>query len=600
MEKSNSTRGLDDKHSRDGDFEIYLKSGLPTSQVVSLLKSQNKDQKEIDAFVEKYEASKKKISKLIKKFVEKIELKYGHLDTPELMRKGIKFAAKHNFSGAEKDAFIRFVLKGDTEAQYLPYQELGYTEMSKFLGFSSFSGQTLSVKAPDHAALNEIARLYEASKPIHSAVRNNIVMYRSCSPDAVTGTFNREKHNVNLFIHPLIVALFLSKIDVLEKRMLYTNIGRLVVQRTQAYFQTQQGTDKQQLKFLNSNLSLNDLLPGELEADLELTYDIARDPNSLNYFSEETPMSNLLKRFTVQVELWKNVLSLRQGKFYSHGESFNVDDGIMGLHKVLSSYDWTYFDSPDLYKVHDEGTMLRKLLAVFSFRPTFTQISSFIHRTGLGYSNLGAGSRSTFINTPVCIIKLPVNIYGNNHTQPPVRLTSALTQSDWFIENKMVVPKNKSVIHSRKIIFFYVNRRHQTLNFANVDAGFRYLALPGTLTGMTGINTTELHFGDEITLGNDKFNLTSVVVLNPLLEGQLSTGCSSIVVCRPEPSIGRMRTSYLYYNPILASILFEKAGAYIRNDPISPINDHSNDPKTPGFVETARRYGTIFVYVNPN
>jgi hypothetical protein len=311
-------------------------------------------------------------------------------------------------------------------------------------------------------------------------------------------------------------------------------------------------------------------------------------------------MSNLLKRFNVQVELWKNVLSLRQGKFYSHGESFSVDDGIMGLHKVLSSYDWTYFDSPDLYKVHDEGTMLRKLLAVFSFRPTFTQISSFVHRTGLGYSNLGAVSRSTFINTPVCNIKLPVNIYGNNNPQPAVRLTSALTQSDWFIENKMLVPKNKSVIHSRKIIFFYVNRRHQTLNFANVDVGFRYLTLPGTLTGMTGINTTELHFDNDITLGNDRFNLTSVVVLNPLLEGQLSTGCSSIVVCQPDPSVGRMRTAYLYYNPILASISFEKAGAYIRNDPISPIPDHSNDPKTPGFIETARQYGTIFVYVNPN
>lgn len=600
MEKSNSTRGFDDKHSKDGEFEIYLKSGLPSSQVVSLLKSQNKDQKEIDAFMERYEASKKKINKLIKKFVEKIELKYGHLDIPELMRKGIKFAAKHNFSGAEKDAFIRYVLRGDTDAQYLPYQELGYTEMSKFLGFSSFPGQSISVKAPDHAALNEIARLYEASKPIHSAVRNNLVMYRTCSPEAISGEFKRDKHNVNLFVHPLIVALFLSKIDVLEKRMLYSNIGRLVVQRTQAYFQTQQDSGKQHLRFLNSNISLNDLLPGELEADLELAYEMALDPNSLNYFSDETPMANLLKRFNVQVELWKNVLSLRQGKFYSHGESFNVDDGIMGLHKVLSSYDWTYFDSPDLYKVHDEGTMLRKLLAVFSFRPTFTQISSFVHRTGLGYSNLGAVLRPNFVNTPICNIKLPANVYGNNRPQAPVHLMSALTQSDWFIENKMLVPKNKSVIHSRKIIFFYVNRRHQTLNFANVDIGFRYLSLPGTLSGMTGINTTDLVFTDEITLGNDKFNLSSVVVLNPLLEGQLSTGCSSIVLCPPDPTVGRMRTTYLYYNPISASIMFEKSGKYVTNDPISPILDHSNDPRTPGFYETARKYGTIFVYVNPN
>ena len=597
MEKMNTTRVYDDKSSKDDDFEFYLKSGLPSSHIASLLKTQGKDQKEIDVFMEKYESSRKKISKLIKKFVDKIEQRYGHLDVPELMKKGLKFASKHNFSQAEKDAFIRFVLKGDTESQYSPFQELDYTEMSKFLGFSSLPGQVINVKPTEQKFLDEIARLYEMSKPIHSAVRTNTMMYHSCAPEPLTATFDREKHNVNLFIHPLIVALFLPKIDALEKRMLFSNIGRLVVQRTQAYFFSQ---SKRQ-----THLSLNDLLPGELEADLELSYDIARDPNSLNYFSDESPMSNLLKRFAVQIELWKNVLSLRQGKLYAYGDSFNVDDGIMGLHKSLSSYDWTYFDSPDLYQVQDEGTLLRKLLAVFSFRPTFTQISSLVHRTGLGYSNLGAVARSTFINTPICNIKLPVNIYGNSTPQQPVRLTNALTQSDWFVENKMLVPKNKSVIHSRKVIFFYVNRRHQSVNFANIDAGFRYLSLPGTMSGMTSINTTELAFDNDLQIGNDIFNLSSVVVLNPLLNDQISTGCSSIVCCQPNPSDGYMRTTYFYYNPVGASIMYEHNNQhgqpeYVRNDPISPMLEHSNDGITPGFYETARKYGTIFVYVNPN
>ncbi|NBX75004.1 MAG: hypothetical protein EBQ92_00410, partial [Proteobacteria bacterium] len=444
MEKQNSTRGNDDKNSKDGDFEIYLKSGLPSSQIMQLLRTQGKDQKEIDSFMDRFEASKKKINKLIKKFVEKIELKYGHLDQPELIKKGVKFAAKHGFSEVEKEAFIRFVLKGDSNMPYLPYNELAYTDMSKFLGLQSFAGQTLNIKAPDHAGLNEIARLYETTKPIHSAIKNNISTYRDCAPDAVISSFDKDKHNVNMFIHPLIVALFLPKLEALEKRMLLSNVGRLVVQRSQAYFQT--NGDGKNTKYLNANLSINEILPVELEADLELAYDIARDPNSLNYFSEETPMSNLLKRFNIQIELWKNVLSLRQGKYYSRADKFDVDDGIMGLHKVLSTYDWTYFDSPDLYKVHDEGSMLRKLLAVFSYRPTFTQISSFFHRTGMGYSNLGAVSRATFVNTPICNIKLPANLYGGA-PQAPVPLMSALTQSDWFIENKMLVPKNKSVIH---------------------------------------------------------------------------------------------------------------------------------------------------------
>jgi hypothetical protein len=595
MEK-NTTRGVETKRSKDELLDFYLKVGLSIDQVEQLLKSQVKDQKEVDALMETYTPRIKKVQKLATKFRDKIVQRYGHLDTPELMKKGIKFASKHDLKEYEVEAFKRLVLTGDTETQYLPFQELEHTKMSKFLGFSSLAGQTLSVTPADYAPLNEIARLYELTKPIHAAVRNNVVLYRSCAPDAITGMYDKHKHNVNLFIHPLLVALFLPKIDVLEKRMLFSNIGRLVVQRTQVYFQTQEDTKKQVMKY--SSWNLNDLLPGELEADLELAFDIARDPNSLNYFSNETPMTNLLKRFTIQIELWKNVLSLRQGKFYSHGESFNVDDGITGLQKVLSSYDWTYFDSPELHQVQDEGTLLRKLLAVFSYRPTYTQISAFVHHAGYGYANLGAASRATFVNTPICNIKLPVNIHGDGAVGGHViNLANALTQSDWFIENKMLIPKNKSVIHSKKIIFFYVNRRHQSVNFANVDIGFRYVSVPGTMSGMTSINTTELAFADTMVIGNDNFVLSSVVVLNPLLNGQLSTGCSSIVCCQPNQQSGQYSPTYYYYNPLASGTMVEYNGDYVRNDPITIMFKNGTNIQNPTFIDTARKYGTIFTYV---
>lgn len=591
----NATRVEPSKNSKEDEFEFYLKSGLSTAQIVSLLKAQNKDSKDIDAFIEKYEASKKRIDKLVRKFAIKIEQSFGQLDVPELMTKGLKFAAKHDFSQAEKEAFIRLVLKGDTNTQYLPFQEMAYTEMSKFLGFSSMPGQVISVKPTDYAALNELATLYEATRPIHLAVRNNTAIYRSCGPEMLTGKFDETKDNSNLYIHPLMVALFGPKIDALEERMLYSNVGRMVVQRTQAYFQSQDA--RKQFKF---NFNFNDILPTEMNSDMALAYDIARDPNSMNYFSEDSPMTNLLKRFKVQIEIWKNVLMLRAGKFYSKSQSFTEDDGIMGLQKVLSVYDWTYFDSPDMYQVHDEGTMLRKLLAVFSFRPTFTQLSSFVHASGMGYTNLGAVSRSVFTNIPICNIKLPQSPLNSGMRHPSIKLENALTQADWYIENKMVVPKNKSVIHSRNIVFFYVNRRYQSVNFANVDMGFRYLAIPGSFTGMTNLNTTELEFEPTVRIGNDVFNLTSVVVLNPLLNGQISTGCSAIMCCQPDPTVGRTKTNYFYYNPIGVSTKFEKNGQFERNQPISYMYENSNDPITPGFYTTARQFGTIFVYVNPN
>jgi hypothetical protein len=119
---------------------------------------------------------------------------------------------------------------------------------------------------------------------------------------------------------------------------------------------------------------------------------------------------------------------------------------------------------------------------------------------------------------------------------------------------------------------------------------------------MTKINTTELAFGDSandlsVQIGNDTFNLVSVVVLNPLLDGQLATGCSSIVVSPVDYSIGRTRPTYFYYNPLGSSVLHEiSPGTFARNEPISLMPEHSADPRIPGFFETARKFGTVFVY----
>ena len=62
-----TTRSGHEERGKDTEFEFYLKSGLPSSQIVSMLELQKKDRKEIDAFIAKYDAARKKIAKLIKK-----------------------------------------------------------------------------------------------------------------------------------------------------------------------------------------------------------------------------------------------------------------------------------------------------------------------------------------------------------------------------------------------------------------------------------------------------------------------------------------------------------------------------------------------------
>lgn len=566
------------------DMEGYLQLDLPPQQLAIMLRKEGVDEKEIDARVEKAEAFKHKIKKYIKKFIDKIERKYGSLDIPELIKKGMKFAQKHNFTKTEERKFINYVMRGDVDTPYIPYQEMAYTDMSKFLGFSN-STSFMNIKPTDHATLEEISRLYHESVGIHTAIKNNLSLYKACAPEAITGKYDKDKHNIAEFIHPVIVALFLPKITSLEKRMLISNIGRMIIQRSHHLLR----------QFHAQSPSI---IQSELNADLELMYDIAKDPNSMNYFSDESPLANLLKRFRIQIELYKNVISLRDGKYYAKSES---DSGsyVSGLSKILQSYEWTYFDNPEFYHVQDEGTFLRKLLSVFSIRPTFTQLSSLMPVSTMGYSNFGT-SRLTFINTPIINIKLPRNHVGS--TMPAghvVRMSAALSQTDNFIETKMIVSKHRAVIHSRDLVFFYANRRYHTINFTNMDVSLRYLNLPGTMSSITSLNQTELHFDEDFPIGNERFFLRSVVVLNNTPKLEFATiGCSSIVISRHVNNGNRGgRPVYFYYNPVTANLMYVKNSKYTTNSPIMVLSEHRG-PNKPGFYDLARKCGTIFVYSN--
>lgn len=574
----------------DKEISTYLKTGMTVSQVVSMLKAENRDAKEIDEIVEKFENSKKKLSKYIAKFVEKINTKYGSLDKPELMKKGLKFATKHNFEKFEEDAFINLVLVGDVNNQYVYPSELAYTDMYKFLGFSN--AQMINIKATDQAPLDEIAQLYEKTRSLHLAVKQQMSMYKPCALEAVTGKFDKDKHNIGVFIHPVIMALFLPKLEAIEKRMLVANFGRMIIQRTAQFLRKYQAYT-------------SGTTQAEMMADLDLMYDIAKDPNCMDYFNEETPINNLLKRFKIQIELYKNVLSLRSGKFYSKLDyNIGVDDAISGLNNILQSYVWTYFDSPDMIHVQDEGTILRKMLAVFSLRPSFIQTSSILGTSvGLmGHSNY-ATSRLSFVNTPIINIKLPRATMGQSQFGSSIRLRNALCQSEHFIEHKMVVPKMRTVIHSRDMIFFYVNRRYHTLNLTNVDSSFRFLNIPGTVSNITKINESKLVADSPIKVGNDNFVLRSVVVLNKLGNGDFATtGCSSIIISRKLPNGSqRHQPEYWYYNPIEANIVIQYPGTQNKiysNPPISKITQTNINNTIANFEDLSQKFGTIFVYTN--
>merc|ERR1719331_2977926 len=358
--------------------------------------------------------------------------------------------------------------------------------------------------------------------------------------------------------------LFIPKIDFIEKRCLNTNVARMVIQRVPS--------------IANQHNLHENIIPGELENEFALAFDIAHDPNSLGHFSNDTPITNIIKRYKCQVELWKNILNLRQGRYYS--SSYQIDDGISGLMQSLSNYDQGYFDTTDNLSTRDEGVLLKKLLSVFSIRPTFTQISSYVQRIAMGVANVNALSQTTFINLPVINIRLPS---GGTNIGPIVRLSDAFDQTDFFIENKALVPKKRSVMYSKEMIFFYADRKHQVVNFAALTLN-RNIALPQTFIGASQLNPTALDFNPIERIGRVDFEIKGILVLDTPPNLQIVTGCSAIIVKANE---NNGQSDYIKYCPSQAAIKEQVMGnAFESNKPFTLIPENSvgnND----GFFESA-------------
>lgn len=566
--------------------ESFLMSAAPSTFVYKYWKNSGLSEAEADKKTKAYKESFEKISKAVTKFVHAVEKKYQYLDEPELITKAVGYAKKHEMNSTETTIFVKFVLKGDITASYWPMQEMQYTDMAKFLGFSDWSVPMIATTESDKADLNKLVEMYEQSRPIYAAIRNQLAMYSDCGLEAITGKYDADKHSNTSFIHPLIAALYIGRIPFIENRTLNTNIGRIIVMRTQS---------------LIGKTIVSDPYPAaDVNFDHGLLSDIARDPHSLKYYGNETPLTNLLKRFKIQIELWKNVHNLRQGKFFSRGE-FDVDDSITGFLKILNSYQWAYYDSPDMYQVQDESSILRKYLATFSIRPTYLQLSApTLGWTGSTWSINSSMSigKVSFISTPILNFRIPTDNYkiGLPLPQGKLKLADALTQNDIFWEKDSPSVRTKKVVIGGDIVIFCVQRKYQTIDVVDQTINFRYQNLINTIPGISQVAQTPIEvkeFDFQID-SKDTYDLKSAVCVQRPPENQaLTSGCSSVIIRQGNVAAGKGRL-YLHYNPQLAGIVYEGAEKLERYPPITMIRSQQDFKN---FIETL---GTIYIYCKCN
>jgi hypothetical protein len=179
-----------------------------------------------------------KIFKKAHKFAKLIREKYGHSQLPYhiILEKARKFKDRYELSEAEFSAFQR-IYELDLQGRLDNTNTLNYsTNLSKVLG-SPLHLNTLPQESPslsdnDYKKLQEIYKLFQANKTLHSQILLQTSTYTDCSVEALMSKYDSsEGHLRTDHIHPVLVALFLPKINTIDSHFLMSNLSEILFNR---------------------------------------------------------------------------------------------------------------------------------------------------------------------------------------------------------------------------------------------------------------------------------------------------------------------------------------------------------------------------------
>ncbi len=536
------------------------------------LRSKYTDNRIVEEQYAEFRAKLDRIKRKSLKFKEQIYSKYGsmHVSFPVLVKKARKYMNKYKLSEEEFDCFMRFALSDNRFNQTNTYN-VPNTEMSKTLGFTSAHAlnDKLYYKEEEKQYLDNILKHYEVSKALHEQIKMQTITYYDTAAHALTGEFDRRRNNPYSYVHPVIAALFLPKVRYIEEIMLLGNIGNIIKQKKDGYM-------------LQTN------------PDYELYWSIITDPNDMVCATmRNSPLKDLETRYRVQIKLWESVFALRQGRYYDE----KLTDFIQSLDKCPNNI----IDSPELSLIKDEGTILRKLLGVFSFRPTTINVSP-VHNNFMPLTVTGQ-----ITNIPMVTMYLPPR-FSTSTAMPKVQYNINMVQQRYFIENKTIVQKLTTIMYSRDVFFLYVPRRFYNVDLTSYTTPFSFNRLPVTVGNIERLNDTEFDFPWELQFNGSDFNLRSVVFVDTLPENDnIIIGQSAGIISLPDSNRNQFEsTCYVYAPQEVAAVNYDRASGML--DSIQPIyvvdkfnntGVQSNGIVVPilSFTERASKSGTIFMYV---
>lgn len=276
---------------------------------------------------------------------------------------------------------------------------------------------------------------------------------------------------VTCAIHPVIIALFALKINFLDNRIIHTNLAKIIVDR------------------LNNE-------PLRTKHDFEFYMDLITNQQQIVCDKFNT-FADLKKRVDIQETLRDTICNLREGKIY--------DCKNISFLNTIDECSLNPIESPIYNFIRDEGTVLRRILNVFCIKPTFVTTMPVFDLTKRTMP-IHKMDKLTMIN-----VNLP-NQMVDSYTDA-IDLKSGLDTPHWYYENGLIVPKKQTILYSKELLIFYVNRKFKSIP-AVYNNVYRFNRLPVSIGNNERINRHPVEYKFYQKVNQQLFRLQSVVCVS--------------------------------------------------------------------------------------
>ncbi len=428
---------------KPSDEEVMLT--IPEHQLRKFLLSEKKSESEIERVMSTLKEQRHKIEKSAQKLYSKVITKYPNKSDSELFELVLRYATKYGLtSKAQQNAVFRVLikkLKGIRESPYLPIEK-PHTEMARFLGYRGDEPPLLEVSGDDKRYLEEVAAIYEkycGYGKLHDLVKSTskIADTNKTGYQLSTMKWNKDLDNKDVFIHPVIFLIYgYVNTDKLERLPIFASFARLILARS--------------YNLMKSFFNVQYTTLFDLQVDNDLVECIAKDPSSTDFFSKQSPMANLVQRTRCQVALWENVLRLRNGQVYA--KMMELNNPMTTLMMELERYPLTIFDDLNVYSFNNPVVILKKILAVFSYRSVMMKYDApqnlFIQQA-LGMPAVSNAFQHQLLQPTYAVhstIHIPyITNKDKDNNVIVVTISSLINQGELIIEKKSPVFKKRSL-----------------------------------------------------------------------------------------------------------------------------------------------------------